>query len=48
MELIKWNNAKHAQLNQLKTYDCQCGHCNNNCLIYFNREDFKELNNGKE
>lgn len=34
----------YAKLNELKTYNCQCGHCNEKCLIYFNRSDFKEIN----
>jgi hypothetical protein len=42
---IEHNCILYAQLDQLKTYDCQCGRCNNNCLIYFNREDFKEIKN---
>ena len=31
-----------AKLEDLKTYDCQCGHCSDKCLIYFNRADFKK------
>ena len=37
------NNILYEKLNKLKSYPCQCGNCDSNCLIYFDREDFKEI-----